>query len=40
MLDDDLNVKIRTRQAHLIKKDTKTHSFSSVLNDIVRKALK
>lgn len=40
MITDDLDKKIRNRQARLIQTDHKTHSYSSVLNDLLRKALK
>jgi len=40
MLDDDLAQKLRTKQAKLIKKSTKSISFSRVLNDELRKSAK
>ncbi len=40
MLDDDLDKKLRLRQAKMIQSDQNTHSFSSVLNDVIRKTLK
>lgn len=40
MLDDDLDKKLRLRQAKLILSDQSNHSFSSVLNEVLRKALK
>lgn len=40
MIADDLDKKIRLRQAKLIQQDQTTHSYSSVLNDVLRKNLK
>ena len=40
MLDDDLDKKLRLLQAKRITADQSTHSFSSVLNDVIRKTLK
>ena len=40
MIDDDLDKKIRLRQAKLITQTTSNQSFSKVLNDILRKSLK
>jgi len=40
MLDDELIHKIRTKQAKLIKKSSKSISFSRVLNDTLRDSLK
>ena len=40
VLDDDLVKKIREKQSNLIKKSTKSVSFSRVLNEFVRKGLK
>ena len=40
VLDDDIIKKIRERQAKLIMKSVKSVSFSSVLNEYVRKGLK
>jgi predicted transcriptional regulator len=40
MLDDDLVKKLYEMQAKQIKESTKSVSFSSVLNEIVRKGLK
>jgi hypothetical protein len=36
MLDDDLDRKVRIKQAELIKKTQKSVSFSSVINDVLR----
>jgi len=40
MLDDDLLKKLRNKQAKLIKKSSKSISFSRVLNDTLRDSLK
>lgn len=40
MIDDDLDKKIRTRQAKLIIAEQSSCSFSSVINDLIRKSLK
>jgi len=40
VLDDDLMGKLRLRQARLIEKSTKSVSFSSVVNELLRKGLK
>ncbi len=40
MLDDDLVKKLYEKQAKQIKESLKSVSFSSVLNDLVRKGLK
>lgn len=40
MLDDDLNKKIRLKQAKQIEKTGDTVSFSRVLNDVVRNYFK
>lgn len=40
MIDKDLAKKLRLRQAKLITTSSKSVSFSRVLNDILRKALK
>jgi len=40
MLDDDLAQKLRIKQAKLIKKSSKSISFSRVLNDALRKSVK
>ena len=40
MLDKDLAKKLRMKQAKLIQNDPKSVSFSRVLNDVLRKALK
>ena len=40
MISNDLDKKIRLRQAKLIQTDQQTHSYSSVLSDLVRKSLR
>ncbi|MEK0335989.1 MAG: hypothetical protein QQN45_07715 [Nitrosopumilus sp.] len=40
VLDDDLDKKLRLRQAKLIKESSKSVSFSRVINDVLRKHLK
>ncbi|MCJ8306906.1 MAG: hypothetical protein HRU07_07665 [Nitrosopumilus sp.] len=40
MIDDDLDKKLRLLQAKEIVKSTKSVSFSSTLNDVLRKRLK
>ncbi len=40
VVDDDLVKKLRERQSNLIKKSTKSVSFSRVVNESVRKGLK
>ena len=40
MIDEDLDKKIRIRQARQIQQESASVSFSSVLNDVLRKALK
>lgn len=40
MLDDDLDRKLRLRQAELIKKNQKSTSFSSVINNVIRGKVK
>ncbi len=40
MVDDDLDKKLRTRQAKLIQQRQSSVSYSRVINDIIRKALK
>lgn len=40
MIADDLDKKIRMRQAKMIQADQQTHSYSSVLNEALRKILK
>ena len=40
MLDDDLDQKLRDRQAKLIRETQGSYSFSKVLNEVLRKVLK
>ena len=40
MLDDDNDKKLRIRQAKLISQEQISYSFSRVINDTLRKALK
>ena len=36
MLDDDIDTKLRRRQAKIISSETKSVSFSSVINNVLR----
>ena len=40
MIDEDLDKKIRLMQAKTIQKESKSVSYSRVLNDLLRKGLK
>ena len=40
MLDDDLDKKLRLRQAKIIQQEQASCSFSRVLNETIRKCLK
>ena len=40
MIDEDIDKKLRLRQAKQIQQENGSVSFSSVLNDTLRKALK
>lgn len=40
MIDDDMDEKLRIRQARMIQKERKSYSYSRVLNDSLRKSLK
>lgn len=40
MIDTDLDKKLRMKQAKMIQSTTKSVSFSHVLNDVLRKALR
>lgn len=40
MIDDDLDKKLRLRQAKMIQQEQSSYSYSRVLNDILRKNLK
>ncbi len=39
MIDDDLDKKIRLRQAKLIQQEQSSYSYSRVVNDTLRKSL-
>jgi len=39
-IDDDLDKKIRFRQAKMIQQDQSSHSYSKTLNEVLRKVLK
>ena len=40
MIDDDLDKKLRIRQAKMIQQSQTSYSFSRVINEIIRKTLK
>ncbi|EGP94487.1 MULTISPECIES: hypothetical protein [Nitrosarchaeum] len=40
MIDDDLDKKIRLRQAKMIQQEQSSYSYSKVLNETLRKVLK
>jgi len=40
MIDDDLDKKLRMRQAKMIQQNQTSHSFSKTINEILRKVLK
>ena len=40
MIDDDLDKKLRTKQAKLISQTQGSYSYSKVINEIVRKSFK
>ncbi len=40
MIDDDLDKKLRFRQAKLIAQEQSSYSYSRVLNEVLRKSLK
>ena len=39
MIDDDLDKKLRMRQAKLIQPEQSSYSYSRVLNEVIRKAI-
>ena len=39
MIDDDLDKKLRMRQAKLIQQEQSSYSYSRVLNEVIRKAI-
>ncbi len=40
MIDDDLDKKLRIRQARTIEKEQSSYSYSKVVNDVLRKGMK
>lgn len=40
MIDDDLDKKLRQKQAKMISQEQSSYSFSRVLNETLRKSLK
>jgi len=40
MIDDDLDKKLRLRQAKMIQQEQSSYSYSRALNDTIRKSLK
>jgi len=40
VMDDDIDKKLRLRQAKIIQQEKASCSYSKVINDILRKALK
>jgi len=40
MIDDDLDKKLRTLQAKMIKEKQTSYSYSKILNETIRKQLK
>ncbi|MGH1568967.1 MAG: hypothetical protein ACRBBZ_07305 [Nitrosopumilus sp.] len=40
MIDDDLDKKLRLRQAKMIQQEQSSYSYSKVLNELLRKTLK
>ncbi len=40
MIDEDLEKKLRSRQAKMIQQEQSSYSYSRVLNEALRKALK
>ena len=39
MIDDDLDKKLRMRQAKLIQQEQSSYSYSRVLNEVIRKSI-
>ncbi|MGI0057471.1 MAG: hypothetical protein ACREAK_08885 [Nitrosarchaeum sp.] len=39
MIDDDLDKKLRQRQARMIQQSNETYSYSKTINDVLRKTL-
>ena len=40
MIDDDIDKKLRLRQAKLIQQEQSSYSYSKVLNETIRRVLK
>ena len=40
MIDDDIDKKLRLRQAKLIQQEQSSYSYSKVVNETIRKVLK
>jgi predicted transcriptional regulator len=40
MIDDDLDKKLRLRQAKMIQQEQSSYSYSKALNEVIRKSLK
>jgi len=40
MIDDDLDKKLRLRQAKMIQKEQSSYSYSRALNEVIRNSLK
>jgi hypothetical protein len=40
MIDEDLDKKIRLRQAKMIQQEQSSYSYSRVLNEVLRKSLR
>ena len=40
MIDEDLDKKLRIRQAKMISQEQRSYSYSRVLNEVLRKSLK
>ena len=40
MIDDDLDKKLKIRQAKMIQQEQSSYSYSRIVNDTLRKALK
>ena len=39
MIDDDIDKKLRQRQARMIQQTSETYSYSKTINDILKKSL-
>ena len=40
MIDDDLDKKVRAKQAKMIQQENSSYSYSKTLNELLRKVLK